>query len=345
MTAVPICVDATENRSSCGSRQAVQAGVLFRKAARKAAGVPARLAALSLAAPFVRDRLAHRYSAALSSFQADTTRFADLDWRIVEGLRASGVYVTSLDALGIDRSVEMLRACAELAAQYREMHLRGALNSKDAFQASAADLMARRVIFDWGLNERLLDIAAAYLCQPVAYDGLNLFYTKADGREVSARKWHRDLEDRRVLKVAVYVSDVDDDAGPFQILKARVAGADSDCAPNYRVFTQEALEKHLGRRLDEGLVTTCKGPAGTVVFAETARFYHRGKPATTRDRCAAFFNYFTRTPLRPFFCERGTLSRRQLAELCGTLSERQRESVLWRETLPLLMRLVPPAPI
>jgi hypothetical protein len=43
---------------------------------------------------------------------------------------------------------------------------------------------------------------------PVAYDGASVNYTVADGREVSTRRWHRDWEDRRMLKVAVCLNDV-----------------------------------------------------------------------------------------------------------------------------------------
>ena len=260
-------------------------------------------------------------------------------------VRACGVCVTSLDALGLEGSQAMLTAAAELDFKYRRMRRGGELDGTDGFQADAADILARRAIFDWGLNDRLLDIVEAYLGQPVAYDGLNLFYTKADGREVAARKWHRDVEDRRVLKIAVYVNDVDEEGGPLEILRIPVPGADSDGAPNYPVFTQEKLESRIGRRLDRDAVTTCVGRAGTVIFAETGLRFHRGKPATSRDRCAIFYNYFTRPPLRPFFCERSTLSRKQLDELAAPLGQRQRDCVNWRRSVHPLLRLIPSAPI
>jgi hypothetical protein len=122
-------------------------------------------------------------------------------------------------------------------------------------------ILADRAIFDWGVNETLLDIVEAYLGRLAAYDGFNLFYTKADGR--------------RVLKIAVYAY-----GGPLQVLKT--AAPEFESAAAYPISTGERLARRLGRQLDNETVTTCTGPAGTVIFAETALRYHRGKPATAR---------------------------------------------------------------
>lgn len=323
----------------------MDARVILTKLTRKALASPARLASQALALSPVRHHLARRYERAKAAYRCKLAKLSRCHEEIVEGVRARGVYVTTLDALGFEGSKEMLAACAKLAAKYERMHRSGEMNGRDAFQAGAAELLANPITFEWGLNERLLDIVENYLEQPAAYDGLNLFYTKADGRQVAARKWHRDLEDRRVLKVAIYVNDVDDDGGPFEILNRSVPGLEADAAPHYPVFTLAQLERRIGAPLDPASVTTCTGPAGTVVFAETGLFYHRGKPATSRDRCAVFYNYFARAPLRPFFCERSTLSRRQMQTMAQSLNPRQRDCVNWRAVMPLWLRMIPPAPI
>lgn len=316
---------------------------IMRKLLRKLKGAPAQAAARVLALPPISARLSRRCEAARAEFQGRRPRLSPPHEEIVRALETSGVHVTSLETLGFAGSQAMFQSCQTLAAKYRRMHLDGELDDNDGFQADAADLLAHRSIFDWGVNETLLDIAAAYLGQPVAYDGLNLFYTKADGRQVAARKWHRDMEDRRVLKVAVYVNDVDDDGGPLQVLSQ--AARESETAAAYPVFNEAQLARRIGHALDGDAVATCTGPAGTVVFAETALRYHRGKPATARDRCAVFYNYFARPPLRPFLCERSTLSRRQLLDLAESFNERQRACVDWRRSTPPWLRWIPAAPI
>ena len=78
-----------------------------------------------------------------------------------------------------------------------------------------------------------------------------------------------------------------------------------------------------------------------MIFSDTASQYHRGKPAISRDRCAIFYNYFSRVPRHPFFCERSGLSRSQIAKLADGLTPEQRDCVLWRDSLPAIARLVP----
>jgi hypothetical protein len=205
--------------------------------------------------------------------------------------------------------------------------------------------MAYPQIYRWGLHDRLLDIAENYLGVPIGYDGINIFFTMPDGRETGARLWHRDGEDRRMLKIAVYLHDVDEGNGPLQVLQRRISKYDHLASGKPPVLTQQQLEEALPG-FDMGRdVVTCTGKRGTFVFSDTASFYHRGMPAITGDRYAIFFNYIGRVPLRPFRCERTMISRAQVNQLAKELPARQRDCVLWRQALPLVARILPPAPI
>ncbi|MBB4154060.1 hypothetical protein GGQ80_001970 [Sphingomonas jinjuensis] len=147
-----------------------------------------------------------------------------------------------------------------------------------------------------------------------------------------------------MLKVAVYLNDVGSDGGPFQLF-SRVDERQND-RHGYRYH--EADEVHFRELFGENYadsVTSCTGPAGTVVFADTAKYFHRGAPAFARDRAAAFFSYFARRPRHPFFCERSGLTRDQLAVIAAGLPKRQQDAVLWHQALPLPLRMIPPAPL
>ena len=147
-----------------------------------------------------------------------------------------------------------------------------------------------------------------------------------------------------MLKVAVYLNDVGHGGGPFQMVRRADAVQTDRLGFSYDLATDEELRRKLGAAFQDD-VLSCEGPAGTVVFTDTAGFYHRGKPTTDRDRGAAFFSYFARTPRHPFLCERSGLSRRQITRLCVGLTDKQRDAALWRRSLPLLVRLIPPASI
>lgn len=323
----------------------MDSATLASRALRRVRGIPPGLAARCVALPSVSKRAAESYLSAKDRHRPHLPILTSQDRLIVDQVSQTGVFVTSLAALALPGTKEMFEAGQALAEQYRAMSLKGEMRHKDAFQGTSKDILDNLEIFNWGLGDRLLDIVENYIGLPIGYDGLNIFYTKADGRQVAARKWHRDMEDRAMLKVAVYLNDVDEEGGPLQILRATIPGTEPDDLAGYPVLTDDALQKSLRRRLTDDEVATCVGPAGTVIFADTARMYHRGKPAVSRDRCAIFYNYFSRSPLRPFYCERSSLSRGQLQTVANTLPPRGSSAVLWRDSLPTLSRLIPPAPV
>jgi hypothetical protein len=261
----------------------------------------------------------------------------------VAQLEQNGVFVTDLAALGCsgDEGAEVM-ACGNRLAALLAARGAAAGRVRPAVTISKpADLMDYPAIYRWGLNPAILGIVQAYLRSPVAYDGPLVFHAPADGRETSNRRWHVDREDRRVVKVGLYLHDVSESGGPFQLLHHEVRRAGE--AFHYKVFDSIRLEQKLGRDVTSRDTVTCPGKAGTLVFAETGRFYHRGKPATDCERATIFFSYFARSPRHPFFCARSGLSRSDLTELIQGLSPEQQAAALWRDTLPLIARLIPPS--
>ncbi|WP_395331045.1 hypothetical protein WBP06_01230 [Novosphingobium sp. BL-8H] len=305
---------------------------------------PAQLAFNLSNTPLIRRRLGQRYIQALDRHRPSLPLLDGLDREIVAGLERDGVYVTSLEALGLPGSVRMLRAAQKVAQECTESARRDASAGREFICAPASATVDNPEIFHWGLNERLLDIAEAYIGLPAAYDGMTLIYTVADGNELGTRKWHRDREDRKMIKIAVYCNDVTDRGGPFELISRVDKSQGVDDLYCFEFGTDDVLQKRLGTEYSRDIVS-CTGPAGTVVFADTARFFHRGAPAYDKDRAALFYGYFADHTRHPYFCERSGLKRREIADLAQGLSPRQRASALWYQRLPALLRLIPPAPV
>ena len=320
---------------------------LFHKAMRRAASLPADLALRGINLPPVLGHLERRHARTVGAHlrrhpggDAPASALPAREAAIVEALERDGVCVTSLDALDLGGSGVLedgQRLAATLAARVAAMGGK----RPTMIAATPDDMVGHPLLYRWGLDATLLRIIEAYLRLPVAFDGPLLFHTSADGREAGTRKWHLDREDRRVIKLALYLHDVDENSGPFQILRheSRQGGQPF----RYTAHDTDALARHLGRGIGPGDATTCVGPAGTLVFADTARFYHRGKPATGRARSAIFYGYFARRPRHPFYCARSGIGRPQVARLVEGLSPAQQACALWRDELPLLARLVPPS--
>lgn len=71
---------------------------------------------------------------------------------------------------------------------------------------------------DLFLSDKLLTIVNAYFGQWSRLNYIDSWYTlevSDDDLFASTELWHRDHEDKRVIKIFLYLSDVTDDAGPF----------------------------------------------------------------------------------------------------------------------------------
>ncbi|MFD1952554.1 hypothetical protein ACFSGX_17385 [Sphingomonas arantia] len=306
--------------------------------------LPARTALRLMNLGPVRRMMGPRYDAAVDAFRPQRPRLHGIDAQVVAGLERDGIAMVSIAALGLPGSDAMLARATELADAHADEAHRQVAAGAVFNVVPAAQMMTAPELFTWGLSDRLLDIAETYIGLPAAYDGVCINYTVADGREVSTRKWHRDWEDRRMLKVAVYLNDVDGEGGPFEMI-ARSDSCQNDAGGfRYALSSDRELVELLGPDYAADIVS-CVGPAGTVVFTDTARFFHRGRPAVARDRKAIFYSYFAQRPRHPFLCERTGLSRRDIRRLSVGLPPRQLASALWWRQVPLLLRMIPPARI
>ena len=260
---------------------------------------------------------------------------------IVSTLERDGVYATTLDALRLPERCTLLANAT--AISNRMIHARATMREqRPILTATASDLLDFPQVFQWGLNSRLLDIVESYLGGPCAYDGLEAYHSRPDGKETSTRLWHRDREDTRMVKVAIYLNDVDTAGGPFEVLHPTFQTAlEPKLSWRYQAISDANLKSVSPTGDQANLIRSLTGPRGTIIFVDPARCHHRGKPPTKSARSALFYSYFSRVPRHPFCCERSPISRAQRSELAKTLPVRARDCVLWRETLPLSARLIP----
>jgi hypothetical protein len=243
---------------------------------------------------------------------------SDDDRDIVAALRMSGGYVTSVHDLGISDSEEMLRAADEVFAAMADRSA-----AKGGFVASATQQEIERypALIRWGLDERLLRIVEDYVCLPIDYRGLTARRDIKGGEELETRLWHRDYEDTKIVKIIVYLNDVDRGGGSYEFIpRAQL--------PIWRVAP-------LGGRIDDATMNrfvpeksrrNCTGPRGTVVFSDTCSVYHRGTIAHSEDRRALFFCYNSKSPRAPQYCA-PLFDRARFAANETHLSPRQRAAI------------------
>jgi hypothetical protein len=286
--------------------------------------------------------LAHRST----SLQAPPCRFGDAnvtalsaaEAAVVTGLNRDGVFITDLMALNLSNAesrnlVSTARGLASELAQRQPINAR--------VVAEPADVLRRPLLYRWGLNHVLLRIVETYMQQPLGYDGLLLFHTIADPTGPEPKAWHLDREDSRMVKVALYLHDVDETRGPFQVLRKEIRHERGRIV--YRSYDTAGLEQALGVQITVDNTITCTGKVGTLVFTDTARFYHRGMPVRGDSRSAIFYSYFGRPPRHPYFCDRSELTRADLRALVAGMEPAQQDCALWYRTLPRWQRIIPPS--
>jgi hypothetical protein len=159
--------------------------------------------------------------------------------------------------------------------------------------------------FEWGdkfleftLSEPITRIVCSYLgmfCKVVDIDLWGNVPTPV--AKIYSQRWHRDPEDRRLVKVFLYLRDVDARTGPFCYIPGSHNGG-----PYGRVFPQKVPDSvypadgEVEQRFSENQMLTCTGKAGTLIFCDTSGL-HRGGHATDRLRLLLTSAYTTHAGL------------------------------------------------
>ncbi len=287
-----------------------------------------------------RTILLPRYQQQRERHKPDLPKLDANELAIVERLEADGLYITSLDALAIPNSQQLLQAALPITTELAQLSSLPNHAGKHTLMANVRQLTEHPELLYWGLSQRILKIVECYLGLPVGYGGLSFYYSVADGRDAGPRLWHRDKEDWRMIKVAVYLTDVDESCGPYQSVKSDINTWLVATLPKYARLTHAQMQTLLDTNATDWLVS-CIGKAGTVIFTDTARCYHRGKPPTETNRSAIFFHYFSYRPKNPFYCDRSPLSSQQIIDFDSQLPPHLQGYMTWRNRYPGIGRYIP----
>jgi hypothetical protein len=242
------------------------------------------------------------------------------DSEIVRDLIETGVHVTTLETL-CDTGGEAILAAGD-ALQVR---LAGMPIKENSFSISAdhRDLSDFPHLVGWGLNERILSVVEAYIGLPVAYQGLTVRRDSVGGPQSETRMWHRDNEDNRIVKIIVYLNDVNADGGPFEYIPCKKSPA------SWRipvVSSSRVTDDEMERLVPNDHHRSCTGSRGTAVIVDTCRVFHKGAIASAQDRQTLFYCYNSQSPMSPQWC--GPLfDHDSFLAACPDLTRAQRDAV------------------
>jgi hypothetical protein len=148
--------------------------------------------------------------------------------------------------------------------------------------------------FRTAASHRLLDLANAYLEMWSKLEYVDVWYSvpqPADAARISSQRWHRDYNDQHLLKVFLYLVDVDEAMGPFQYVPGSQPGGQyADAWPWEPLGKNYPTEEELEALIPSSSVRAFTAPKGTLIFCNTAGF-HRGGLSTTNPRVLATATY------------------------------------------------------
>lgn len=249
------------------------------------------------------------------------------DSAVVQRLKQDGIFIITLEQLAIYSTSNLLKDANQIIPSLLAslpLH-----SSTYMIKTSCEKLMELPHIFWWGLQNRILQIVENYLELPVAYHGVYCRRDLANNVENKTRLWHLDKEDRRMLKIIIYLNDVTPDVGPFQYISKHLTDSIfHKFQYNYSYIQEQRMQQVVPKTQWK----SCCGSAGTVIFVDPACVFHRGKKPITSDRLTIFFDYTSRIPKHPYYCK-SSFSPEQLSTLCDSLSQYQKECVFWRNSL------------
>lgn len=226
-------------------------------------------------------------------------RLSNVEQGIIDTLNSDGIAATSVDELFDDKSEfqalldtthflldDRKQEIDDLKSMANDPMIGGKtfnlemLGSEPTFDSESA--FAR-----FALNRKLLNIANAYLemyAKLRYYNVWKTFASQGDARE--SQLWHFDREDNYILKLFLYLDDVDEGAGPFTYAPG------THKKGRYRAIKPEFfMEGGVRRTTDEQMEAVFPkekwkkgtGEKGTIIFADT-RGFHKGGEARTKDR-------------------------------------------------------------
>jgi hypothetical protein len=226
-------------------------------------------------------------------FRSDTARarVSALQRRVISELKTQGISIVSVEELFSKEGFLELQKLSEMLLGDSQHRIKEIQENTHSSSGSDKFYLLRLLgeepkidpsnrFLDFGLNEQILGIISGYLGMYSRLLYLNVWCNVPTcGNAVFSQRWHRDPEDKRQVKVFLYLRDVDENTGPFSFIRGTHNGG-----PYRRIFPQtmkESMyppENDVERLFKPEQRQVCTGKAGTLVFCDTSGIHKGGHP-------------------------------------------------------------------
>jgi len=256
---------------------------------------------------FFYQNMINRSEVSLYKKLSNDVNLNQLQLKIITELRSDGIAKTSFDELFPNLDFDSYL----LWIQENEVNLINKKKKKFLYSYYGTEdgdkpINLQNPFVQLYLSESLLEIVSAYLGYiPQLFE---VYVEKTvpvgDNEPQFSQNWHRDPEEKRTIKVFMYLNDVDENCGPFTyIMKSQPTSG----SPYSKLFKQELpwgsypSEAQVNSKTDPKQRFVATGKKGTIIFCDTAGL-HRGGYARDgiRIMSTGFFPSFHYTESRLF---------------------------------------------
>ncbi|MDZ8031477.1 phytanoyl-CoA dioxygenase [Nostoc sp. DedSLP04] len=224
------------------------------------------------------------------------------DRNILKALKKDGVCVTTLADLGFNSSFELLKAAYQQLSQMENPNN----DHLDEKLPQICTVTGLPEFYAWAMEKRLLNLIENYIGLPIAFHGVHLRKDFPSKHQFGTLLWHSDAEDRRIIKIFIYLNDVEEKTGPFEYIPRSLTSLFSwnYIQLYYKLWKSGYMgidDEKVKPVIPKSAWKSCPGPAGTVIIVDTKNALHHGT-VRTEERSTLFFCYTANPPERPELC-------------------------------------------
>ena len=213
---------------------------------------------------------------------------------ILKKLRNEGTCVFPIEKLGLHSTPAMLNTAYLLADRLRNSAPIPYRVDNCEIDFDKSDLKGFPEILLWALEPKLLDLIENYIGLPILYQGFAIRRSIADGKYSGVRRWHIDWEDRRIIKIIIYLNDVTAGGGPYEYIRRETTAKAIETLNYYNLGYLSDEEMQEAVPSEEW--TACFAPGDSVVITDTSGVFHRAQPPTVEERFSITFCYTSANP-------------------------------------------------
>jgi hypothetical protein len=164
-----------------------------------------------------------------------------------------------------------------------------------------------KIFHDFFTNSNLIDIISNYLNEKPLLTELKLLYSPPTSDEIysGSQLLHSDFDDNKVVKVFVFINDVDLDSGPLELINKYYSNKIIKLSKYRWGQMNRKYKSHDDNLLDlivksdsDKILTSIVGSSGTIVLADTVSCLHRGSRNPIKARKILYATFSTRTSFR-----------------------------------------------